>query len=610
MERSGVPRGSEVGGYEIIAPLGAGGMSTVYRAVDGAGNEVALKMLHPQLTIDPTARERLRREVIALHRLRHPAIARVIDAETDSSEAFIVTELIEGHNLDARVTQQGALAPAELAELAASLYDALAYVHGAGLLHRDLKPANVMMSPTGPVLIDFGIAQDQGAERVTSTGLIMGTPGYVPPEVLDGGEPDIAADWWGFAALITFAATGRHPFGTRPLEAVLGRCHAGDVDLNGLPARMSLALAAPLRAVPAARSTPMELVAELASIRDGGQATITIESPNYTGPIRTHTIAAPGTTAVLPLGTTAPRPQPAGPPPPAIAPLGAPDFDTDVATAGTATKTLPTRHALAFPAQPVGPPQEFSPQSLPSPNAAPPWQPPAVADFGQGAPAPQSAAGFGSGPTVGPGALPDPAATWQPPVPPSRWGVVSALAVLLTALAAVAPLPAGLVMIAGTWLFRSVGMTLAARDARQLAAQGAPQKAWRTWLSSPWHALRATVTMLPALVVGVSVAVMVGGIGLWLLDTGRLSPGLQPLWADASVCAIAALCGFVGLWFGPFSVDQRRGARWLLGRLVPTSSGTFVVWIGVALAIMVAYLLFKDASGVSWWPLNVRPNLS
>ncbi|MBX9244470.1 serine/threonine protein kinase, partial [Actinotalea ferrariae] len=234
MERIGVAPGTEIGGYRVLGPLGHGGMGAVYRAVDGDGTTVALKLLHPHLGADPDARERLRREVSNLQRVRHPGVARVLDAEIEADEAFVVTELVEGDDLAARVRSRGPLTPVELADLAERLRGAVAVVHEAGVLHRDLTPGNVMVTDRGPVLIDFGIAQAVDDLRVTSTGLVMGTPGYLAPELLEGAAPSEDGDWWSWAALLALAATGRPPFGGPPLQAVLARARAGEPDLDGL----------------------------------------------------------------------------------------------------------------------------------------------------------------------------------------------------------------------------------------------------------------------------------------------------------------------------------------------------------------------------------------
>lgn len=270
MERKGLTPGSEVGGYSIVAPLGSGGMGTVYRALDGGGAAVALKLLHGADDTDTEARERLRREVLALQRLRHPAVAAVLDAEADSTEAFIVTELVDGVNLEEHVREHGPLDAATLHEVAEGLRSALTAVHEAGVVHRDLKPSNVLVTEHGPVLIDFGIAHAADDARVTSTGLVIGTPGYLAPELLDGAEPTARSDWWGWAALLAFAATGRAPFGLRPLEQVLAQARSGDPDVAGIGPLTAGALRGALAADPAARLSPADVVAALqVAVADG-----------------------------------------------------------------------------------------------------------------------------------------------------------------------------------------------------------------------------------------------------------------------------------------------------------------------------------------------------
>jgi len=270
MERIGLELGSEIGGYRIVAPLGSGGMGTVYRAVDGGGTVVALKLLHPHIGADPVARDRLRREVAALQRLHHPAVAAVLDAEADSTEAFVVTELVDGRSLDEHVRATGPLSAAELARLADGLRDVLEAVHAAGVVHRDLKPGNILITDHGPVLIDFGIAQAADDARLTSGNLVVGTPGYLAPELLDDVEPSALSDWWGWAAVLAFAATGRAPFGTRPMDAVLARSRAGDVDVVGLGPLTAGALCAALDPDPSLRALPDDVVADLEDAAEHG----------------------------------------------------------------------------------------------------------------------------------------------------------------------------------------------------------------------------------------------------------------------------------------------------------------------------------------------------
>ena len=223
-----------IGGYRLIKRIGAGGMSTVFEAEDGAGVRVALKLLHPALVVDYSGRERLRREVAMLQKVRGRYVAEVLDAETDADEAFIVTELIDGPTLEQDVVDSGAFEGEDLVELAEHLRQAVEAIHEAGVLHRDLKPSNVMLGPDGPVLIDFGIAQVDEDSRLTVPGSVAHTPGYCDPRVINGANPDEAADWWALAAVLAFAATGRAPFGKGNPQAIMRRVFEGVPDIVGI----------------------------------------------------------------------------------------------------------------------------------------------------------------------------------------------------------------------------------------------------------------------------------------------------------------------------------------------------------------------------------------
>ncbi|MCL2453852.1 MAG: serine/threonine protein kinase [Micrococcales bacterium] len=263
MERIGLAPGTSIGGYTVVAPLGSGGMGTVYRVVDDGGGVAALKLLHPEVGADPVARARLVREVAALQRLRHPAVARVLDAEADSTEAFLVTELVAGESLDQTIRRDGPLDATALVELAGRLRDALEAVHAADVVHRDLKPSNVMVTADGPVLIDFGLAMARDDAPLTATSMVAGSPGYLAPELIEGGEPTSSVDWWGWAAVLAFAATARPPYGTGTLGVVLSRTSAGEPDLEGLPERTAAMLRRALAPDPAYRPPADEVVAAL-----------------------------------------------------------------------------------------------------------------------------------------------------------------------------------------------------------------------------------------------------------------------------------------------------------------------------------------------------------
>lgn len=263
--------GEEIGGYTLISRLGSGAMGSVWRVKDDGGQQYAMKILRDSLVDEgnttteeardhATARERLRREAMALRRIKHPGVCSIVDMELDDAVAFIVTELIEGRNLREDVAVNGRYIGDDLERLSRKLIDAVKAVHAAGIVHRDIKPTNVMVSASGPILVDFGIAMGEGESHVTRTGLVMGTPGFIAPEIIDGAESSEATDWWSTASVLAFAATGQPVFGTKPMMAVLEREARGNVNLAGLPARTSAAFRSALSPDPGHRCTPDQLV--------------------------------------------------------------------------------------------------------------------------------------------------------------------------------------------------------------------------------------------------------------------------------------------------------------------------------------------------------------
>lgn len=265
--------GSLVGGYTLISRLGSGAMGSVWRVRDDGGHQYAMKILRDSLSDDDspqqqrdelTARERLRREAMALQKVRHPGVCGIVDMELDDALAFIVTELIEGKNLREDVRVNGRYVGDDLERLARKLIEAVRAVHAAGIVHRDIKPTNVMVSSTGPVLVDFGIAMGEGESHVTRTGLVMGTPGFIAPEIIDGAESDEMTDWWSVASVLAFAATGEPVFGTKPMMTVLERAAAGSANLAGLPAGTMAAFRAALNPDRTKRCTPDDLLQAIA----------------------------------------------------------------------------------------------------------------------------------------------------------------------------------------------------------------------------------------------------------------------------------------------------------------------------------------------------------
>lgn len=270
--------GDMVGGYTLDSRLGSGAMGSVWKVVDGGGTAYAMKILRaslsdsedgnrdsPEYRAQVVARERLRREAVAMRKIKNPGVVQIVDMEIDDSLAFLVTELIEGENLREDVRHNGKYVGDDLERLSSKLIDAVHAVHEAGIVHRDIKPTNVMISVTGPVLVDFGIAMAPGENHVTSTGLVMGTPGFIAPEIIEGAESTADSDWWSLASVLAFAATGEPVFGTSPMMAVLQREAAGHANLTGLPPHTMEAFRAALNPDPSQRCTPQGLLEAIRS---------------------------------------------------------------------------------------------------------------------------------------------------------------------------------------------------------------------------------------------------------------------------------------------------------------------------------------------------------
>src|SRR5579875_581035 len=255
-----------LGPYRLLERIGEGGMGVVHLASDRRGRLVAIKVLHPRGMEEPNARRRLAREVETMRRVRSPFVAEVIDADVTGKHPYIVTRYVAGRTLDSVVRRDGPLPPRALERLASGLAQALAAVHAAGVVHRDLKPGNVMLADGNPVVIDFGIAHTQGATRLTQTGMFMGTPGYLAPEVIEGQPSSEASDVHSWGATVAYAATGRPPFGTGSFESVFFRIVQGNADLDGMPGPLVPVVLAALSKDPRARPSAAWLCAQSAAL--------------------------------------------------------------------------------------------------------------------------------------------------------------------------------------------------------------------------------------------------------------------------------------------------------------------------------------------------------
>ncbi|GAA1869812.1 DUF4389 domain-containing protein [Actinomadura bangladeshensis] len=253
-----------LGPYRLLGRLGRGGMGTVYLGAEPDGRRVAVKVVNRDLAGEPAFLERFRREVTAARRVHRFCTAPVIDAELDQDPPYIVTEYIDGPSLEKAVAERGPLPGSDLEGLAVGVATALAAIHGAGIVHRDLKPANVLLSSTGPRVIDFGIARALDApDGPTRTGQFVGTPSYIAPEVLRG-EPVVqASDVFAWGCVVAYAGTGRPPFQGRTVAETFHRIGHEDPDLTGLDPRLREIAAAALSKEPAARPTARQILTRL-----------------------------------------------------------------------------------------------------------------------------------------------------------------------------------------------------------------------------------------------------------------------------------------------------------------------------------------------------------
>jgi serine/threonine protein kinase len=266
--RPQAPPGLTVGGYSLLTRLGEGGMGVVHLARKPGGERVALKVLRPHIVGDDEARARLAREVSSLRRIRSEWVAEIVDADPWGPVPYVATRYVPGFSLHDQVQEEGPVTGADLIWLARSLAEGVASVHACGVLHRDVKPSNVLMEGRKPILIDFGLARVADDPKLTHTGWLLGTPGYLPPEILYGDDATTASDVHSWAATVAYAGLGRSPYGTGPSMAIMDRVRRGDHDLGGLPDALARLLAAALDPEPSHRPTLDRIRHELDPDRD------------------------------------------------------------------------------------------------------------------------------------------------------------------------------------------------------------------------------------------------------------------------------------------------------------------------------------------------------
>lgn len=641
---------AEESGYEILGRIGTGGMGIVYRAQDADGNDVAIKLLRHEIADDARARERLAREVTAQKLVRNDNIVRILDAELDSSESFVVTEFVPGPTLEDAVRAHGGLHPEAVREIGLVMGDTLRAIHDAGVIHRDLKPSNVMLrgateqdlagfDPDGdrldPVIIDFGIAIAAEESRLTSTGLVMGTAAYLDPEVIRTDHTGEAGDWWAWAALLSFAATGREPYGSGRADLVFLRADRGELDVDGVPTELAAWLRGALQADPAQRTAPAELLESLAALDlsrydDPGDTEMLQTGSRTTAlPVAEREEAAedagPETTvlpvedhsertAVLPVvdaASPAPSGQPAPPGRSAGAGSAAPADQPTEALPRIATPSEPVTEALpvmgpptmALPVvPPQAQPQHLQPQpAQPQPHQNPYAQNPHARNPHAQQTAPQQWGPAGQVQVAGPAGM---QGVWPEP-PPRRPLLVWLGHLLIVALAAVAPYMSLVLLLVLGAMARTWERTHRSVSAKRMRGATGSGPSWAAGLASPFRAglalleiaLQALLPLILGLLVGIA------------LDAGwTLLRGTPP--PNGVVFALAMLITVLITWVGLGSLTTRNGAHRMLDAAAPDRlwGSVVLVLLLLLLGAVITTVLAREGM-VDYFPFPNGPRL-
>jgi predicted Ser/Thr protein kinase len=571
-----------LGPYRLLERLGEGGMGVVYLATDPNQRKVAVKALRPVIAADPNARRRLAREVETMQRVRSPFVAEVLDADVTSDPPYIVTRYVHGRTLEEIVSQGGPLTGPHLARVASGLALALAAVHAAGVVHRDLKPGNVMLANGEPVVIDFGIAHVPDSTRLTQTGMFMGTPGYLAPEVIEGKPSGPASDVHSWGATVAFAATGRPPFGTGAFETIFYRIINGQPDLDGFPAPLLSIVDQALSRDPARRPDTAELCRRTAALDPSLLATTTAAAAGVGA-----AFGAPGTMADRPAALASPAPR-AAPPAPAARPpstrpwpvgAGSPPANSP----GGAGARVSGNGAAARPPDNFAdmlPPVRYAPPGTGPPGARPPGAGPSGAGPpGAAGPAPSARA---------PGTLAGTAAGRSPAGPLLVVASVAAAA----AIAVVLPVVGTLAALAVLMCLRA-GSQTAGRLSRRRSRRGARTS----------DSLLAAVTFPPALAWSAVRYVLLAPLALATAAVAAIITIVAGPHRYAAALAYAAgvLVLFYGL--GPGSGGSRKPVRNFFDAVAdtPVRAGTALIAVG---AVIVAAVVVAASHPPFFWPFS------
>jgi predicted Ser/Thr protein kinase len=579
-----------LGPYRLLDRIGEGGMGVVYLARDPEQRSVAVKILRPAVAGDPNARRRLAREVETMRRVRSAFVAEVIDTDVTGAVPYIVTQYVPGRTLDQVVTDEGPLSGDGLIRLAAGLAEALTAIHAAGVVHRDLKPGNVMLVNGNPVVIDFGIAQALDSTRLTMTGMFMGTPGYLSPEVIEGHNSTSFSDVHAWGATVAFAATGRPPFGTGSYETIFYRIVNGQPDLAGVAPPMADLLAAALRRDPASRPAASQLISSAAALDARALPAVPVPGDS------SWPAAMNGAgTRADPLGAQAGAPGTRADEPPR--------YPTADAFAGGSRagpgSTMGAGQAAAYPPSAVA---RAAPRPGTQPMAAgkiraedfadvlPPVRYPPAVPGGNGYPgaAPAQdgfAARAGTPAARGRPGTADRAADGAWTASRRQPLLVLAAIVIAVSLSVVLPVAGTVLALAALALLRAGDLAHSAADQRSRFVTAA---------AFPFYVIRALLTTVLLAPLAIAAAVVAGGAAFVVAPTGTLARALS--------VAAGALVAFYG--YGPGSGKPRRQLSRMFAAVI-RSSGVRAVALLAMGALALAAVAAAITSSAAFWPLAV-----
>jgi serine/threonine protein kinase len=424
----------QVGRYQLLGRLGAGGMGEVFLGQSPGGRLVAVKLIRSELAADREFRVRFAREVAAARHVSGMFTAPVVDADLDAPRPWLVTAYVPGPSLAEAVDSQGPLPLGSVLTLAAGLAEGLEAIHAEGMVHRDLKPSNVLLASDGPRIIDFGISRAADATALTRANIFVGSPGYMSPEQALGEEVGPASDMFSLGAVLTFAALGASPFGDGTVTTLLYRVAHDRPATERLPGQLRPLVERCLAKDPPMRPTPDQLLTELGTVDSG---TNWLPQPvaetliGYARPVAGTTTPPaqpsppPAPSAPGPLAPVPSAPEPTAPVPSAPEPT-APVSAAPEPTAPEPSASVPPAIGLSASAPPFGAPRAPAPAT---PADVPVSDVPGPGGPGN-RPRPRSSASA-EAPAVMPGGVPSagprvpmppagPGAPVPPPRPPSE----------------------------------------------------------------------------------------------------------------------------------------------------------------------------------------------